>query len=276
MKNMTLGDLKISLADLLERRRSDLLLSTSGTLYLPLLTKKREAVDALPETVTGGRANADTLATADMLHDGLGGAIWHFAEAVQRCPLIDGNLKKAAERVRTAFIPELSELQRTYADEARVAHDRRQLLDVHTEDLKALAVPGGGTLFDWVGKFLDAGDNLGSLLSKRADTEATAPSGKGAAKLRATTIGLLGRLRGAIGDELDTGGTLPADYEARIFAHIDNLAQERTEAERRRVARSEAAKVAPHAATTTTTPTGATASTAPTAPTAAKEPEHIT
>lgn len=233
MRNLTLGDLAIALSDLLDKRRSELERSTTGKLYVPLLEAKRAAIAALPKGATKARANAAELDAADALHDGYGAAIWHLCEAARRHPTLSASVKAAASEARDAFVPELRELQDKFADEARAAQRRRPELTTRKTSLKAVVTPGGGTLFAWVKSFLDAGDALGELLSSRADTEAHAKSGKGAATLRATTLGLLGRLRGGIADELDAGAVLPADYEASLFAHIDELAKRRGEAERR-------------------------------------------
>lgn len=73
------------------------------------------------------------------------------------------------------------------------------------DQLKMITVPGGKTLYVWVKEFLDDGDELGGLLADRGLTTASVESAKAAAALRALTIGLLGRLRSAVQDEIAAG-----------------------------------------------------------------------
>ena len=84
--------------------------------------------------------------------------------------------------------------------------------------------------------FLDRGDQLGSLLALRGQSKAAAESARQAASLRTGTIGLLGRLRNSIQDEVAGGAKLPAGYEAKLFATFDELSKRREAAAHRRAA----------------------------------------
>lgn len=234
MQRLTLGDLKLGLKDMLHTRPEDLALSAFGGLYLPMLAAKREAIDALPDALTGGRPLAAELAELDTHHDGLGGAIWFVTEAVLRHPSLSPEVREAAQAVRAAFIPELAVLRKPYADEAIAAHNHRPDLERLADQLEMIAVPGGKTLYVWVKAFLDDGDELGGLLADRGRTTASAESAKAAAALRASTIGLLGRLRSAVQDEIVNGAKLPRGYEAKLFATFDELHKRREEADPRK------------------------------------------
>ncbi|MFS8066877.1 MAG: hypothetical protein ACMG6S_10950 [Byssovorax sp.] len=243
MYRLTLGDLKLGLKDLLVDHAADLKQSAFGGLYLPLLTAKREAIDALPEAMTSGLPLAAQLAETDDEHDGLGGAVWFITEAVFRHPSLTPELRTAALAIRAAFVPELSVLRKPHADEAAYNH-RADLTRLEAE-LKLVTVPGGQTLYAWVKDFLDKGDQLGSLLALRGQSKAGVENAKQAASLRAGTIGLLGRLRSSIQDEVVGGAKLPEGYEARLFATFDELSKRREEAAHRKATAEEATAPAP-------------------------------
>jgi hypothetical protein len=228
MRNLTLGDLKLGLNDLLEKRAADLKACQAGALYAPMLTTKREAIDALPEALTGGRPLAAQLAEADVRHDGYGGAVWHLTEAILRHPDLPAKVVNAAERVREAFIPSLSVLKESYADQAAAAKANRASLKELEGELKAIDVPGGKTLYTWVSAFLKEGDNLDTLLSDRATSGAGAGEGaKDAGGLRGGTIGMLGRFRAAVADEVTSNPKLPKNLDGRLFGYFDELSQAR-------------------------------------------------
>ncbi len=245
MYRLTLGDLKLGLKDLLLVRSEELKQSAFGGLYLPLLTAKRAAIEALPEAMTSGLPLAAQLAETDDEHDGLGGAIWFLTEAVFRHPSLTPALREATAAIRAAFVPELSVLRKPHADEAAAAHNHRSELTRLEAELKLVTVPGGQTLYAWVSDFLDKGDKLGELLALRGQSKAGVENAKQAASLRAGTIGLLGRLRSSIQDEVVGGAKLPEGYEAKLFATFDELQKRREEAAHRKAAAEEATTPAP-------------------------------
>jgi hypothetical protein len=125
MNRLTLGDIKLGLEDLLSVRLDDLKQSAFGGLYLPLLTAKQGAIDALPDAMTSGLPLAAQLAETDVDHDGLGGSVWFVTEAVLRHPTLTPALREAAVAIRTAFVPELAVLRKPHADEAAAAYNHR-------------------------------------------------------------------------------------------------------------------------------------------------------
>jgi hypothetical protein len=243
MNRLTLGDIKLGLKDLLSVRLEDVKQSAFGGLYVPMLTAKQEAIDALPDAMTSGLPLAAQLAETDDEHDGLGGAVWFVTEAVLRHPTLPPALRTAVAAIRAAFVPELAVLRKPHADEAAAAYNHRADLTRLEGELKSITVPGGETLYTWVKDFLDKGDQLGSLLALRGQAQAGVENAKQAAALRTGTIGLLGRLRSSIQDEVAGGAKLPEGYEAKLFATFDELSQRREAAAHRRAA-GEAAEVA--------------------------------
>ena len=241
MNRLTLGDIRLGLKDLLLVRLDDLKQSSFGELYLPMLIAKQVAIDALPEAMTSGLPLAAQLAETDTDHDGLGGAIWFITEAVLRHPSLTPALRAAVVAIRAAFIPELAVLRKPHADEAAAAYNHRSDLKRLSAELKSITVPGGQTLYEGVSDFLDTGDQLGSLLASRGQSHAGVESAKQAASLRAATIGLLGRLRSSVQDEVAGGAKLPANYEAKLFATFDELNKRREEAAHRKAAAGKAA-----------------------------------
>ncbi|HSN98268.1 MAG TPA: hypothetical protein VLS89_08215 [Candidatus Nanopelagicales bacterium] len=232
MRYLQLQDLKLGLGDLLTRRRPALELTSTGRLYAPMLQTKHDQIRALPAVFLGGKALAEELGDTDDTHDGFGGAVWHHAESYLRAPSSSADVVAAATRIRTTFIPELRELKATYANEASAALDRKKVLDAHRTDLEMFPLAEGKTLFDWVKGYLDAGERLDLLLSNRAD--APDNSRKEAGALRAGTIGMLNRVRDAIGDELAHDPSLPRDLDAQVFGYFDELHAPRLAARARR------------------------------------------
>lgn len=190
---------------------------------------------------------AEELAQTDVEHDGFGAAIWHYTEAVRLAPGLSDEARAAAAKVRETFIPALSLLTSSYATEAAHALGKRERLPQHKDAFALLPVPGKKTLRAWVDGFITRGEALDGLMRARADHNATA-SGRDrseARTLRGETIGLLGRLRSALADELAHDPQRLASIDAELFGYIDQLAADRDASSRRRAAHG--AVVAPEA-----------------------------
>ncbi len=69
---------------------------------------------------------------------------------------------------------------------------------------------------------------MGALLGQRADADTGARSKAG--KIRTSTLAVLGRFRGALGDEVEVNKALPRDLDAQVFGLFDQLAQMRADA----------------------------------------------
>lgn len=223
MRHISLPALKIALADLFDKRIDALLASNAGKTYEPVLRDKKDRIDALPEAMTGGRPLAEAMTELDDQHDGFGAALWYITEAYLRCPDVSTHTRKIIERIRSVFIPELEVIRAPYADEVEAALRNKNDLAEFESDLKAIPLAEGKTLYDWCVGFIAKGEQLGQLLSQRADLSAI--SRVEASKIRAATVGTLGRLRAALADEMSVNPDLPADLEAQIFGYFDELDQ---------------------------------------------------
>ncbi|HVJ92664.1 MAG TPA: hypothetical protein VM580_22845, partial [Labilithrix sp.] len=161
---MTLGDLRLSLRDLLDTRVDELRLSNTGKLYESRLRKKQKEIEAIPDPALTQAPLAAELASTDERHDGFGTAIHYVCLAVEAHPTLAPSKKDAAKRIRETFVPQLAVLRRPYADEAAAALDTRKELDGLASDLIAITTPGGGHLLAWANDFVAAGDAIDSLL----------------------------------------------------------------------------------------------------------------
>lgn len=231
MRNLTLGDLKLALRDLLGDKLDVLRASATGKLYEPRLRAKQKAIEAIPDAASKNAPLAAELGEMDGQHDGFGAAIFYIGEAVAAHPKLPKAIKEVVKQAQQTFVPQLGVLRAPYADEAAAALDNRPELTRMKKDLQSIGLPGGGTLLDWVKAFLASGDQLDNLLRQRATLLAGSENASASAPLRSSTVGLLGRFRDALRDELEEDGSkLPHDYEAKLFAYIDKLSTDRVSA----------------------------------------------
>jgi len=221
MRFLSLAALKVAFADLFTKRHSALVLSSAGKTYEPVLLEKKALIDALPAALTGGKPLTDEITLADESHDGFGGAIWYLVQAYERWPQVPPEVLAAVKRIQAALIPELDELKASYALEAHAAIKHREDLQRLEADLRLIPIAGGLSLYDWGAGFVAGGDLLGTLLSQRADAGSGSRSEAG--KIRASSVAVLGRFRGALGDELSVNPALPKDLEAQVFGYFDEL-----------------------------------------------------
>ncbi|XXT76273.1 hypothetical protein WME79_37960 [Sorangium sp. So ce726] len=267
MRNLTIGDLKLALRDLLDERAEELRLSATGRLYEPRLRAKQKEIEAIPEAAGTQTPLARELSEADVRHDGLGAAIFFLSKAIEAHPSLPPELKAAAAAGQQAFVPKLDVLRAPYADEASAALDNRPELTRLKAELKSVAAPGGGSLHEWVKAFVAAGDEIDKLLRRRATLLATGENAAATGPLRGAAVGLLGRFREALRDEIqEEGSKLPADHEARLFAYVDKL-----NGDRERVGRGRAAPE--QAPPTPSSPPTMPGEVAPAAPVVSAEPE---
>ncbi|AUX36281.1 MULTISPECIES: hypothetical protein [Sorangium] len=246
MRNLTIGDLKLALRDLLDERVEELRLSATGRLYEPRLRARQKEIEAIPEAAGTQAPLARELSEADVRHDGIGAAIFFLCKAVEAHPSVAPEVKAAAAGAQQAFVPRLDVLRAPYADEASAALDNRPELTRLKAELKAVATPGGGSLHEWVKAFVSAGDEIDKLLRRRATLLATGENAAATGPLRGAVVGLLGRFREALRDEIqEEGSKLPADHEARLFAYVDKLNADRERAARARAAPAAGGPAAP-------------------------------
>jgi hypothetical protein len=253
MAQLHLGDIKLVLRDFLGKRRPLLEASAAGRFYLPLLQTRLDAIEALPPGLTS-RPLADELAAEDHLHDGFGSAVWYFCQAFVHHPALTADLRAAAERIRATFIPSLGELRRPYADEAVAAQQHEPEIERLAAELARFPLPGGGTLRDWVEAFVGQGKKIEGLLSQRGEVTATLSGSerRQVTTLRSSTVGLLGRLRASLEDEMTIDPELNRSMADQVFGYHDELLRLRAEQLR---ARASAKTPSPQPTTPQPTPT---------------------
>jgi hypothetical protein len=226
MRNLTLADLGEGLADLLDNRAKALEATQTGKLYGPILAAKRKAIEHALKAAL--EAKSGDLSETDAQHDGLGGAMWHFTEAVLCQPFVSAERRDAARRIREAFIPDLGVLSDSYADEAAAAKANRPKLVEFEAELRMLPTPDGQTLYEWAAAFVDKGDQLARKLAARTQGSALDAFRQQTA-LRVTTIGLIGRFRASLRDEIKDNPSLAETIETDTFAGFDAIEARKVE-----------------------------------------------
>ncbi|MBK9258281.1 MAG: hypothetical protein IPM54_00410 [Polyangiaceae bacterium] len=227
---LNLTDLRLGLEDLLTVRRGALFRTQAGKAHERILEQQRQAINALPPPLTGGRAYAEELAVRNAEHDSFGLGMWHITEAYLRIPGIESGIVEAARRIRAAFIPDPDRLRDPYADQAATVALRKESMVNLIEDLMRIPVAGGGTLFDWAAGFVGAGEQIAKVLMQRAEINAT--TRKHAMSLHADTIRTLNELRNAVLSEVARTLGMPREIEGEIFGYFDVLEATRLEAKR--------------------------------------------
>jgi hypothetical protein len=238
----TLDRLYIALVDLLTKRASALQSFPYGAFVLPELTSLRDKLAALPE-VQKGRPYAAELATLDKVHDGFGTACFYLIEAYLAAPDTTQAQRDSLETLRDA-LGTLDDLTATYDAEAKAAKDRKDKLASLKPMLDFFPITANKTLFDWAQGFINAGESLGDMLSKRADVKDRVAAGR----IRSDAIGVLNQARRELGRAQKKDPNLPADLDDQVFAFFDQLeaksaeeaAEEKKAAEKKAVTRAPA------------------------------------
>jgi len=228
MRYLTTDDLRLAVADLLDAKAALLATSKAFALYRPALQTNRAALEALYVALLG-KPLADELAAADAEHDTTGRAFHCLAEGLSPLDGISGEKRALLVKARAAFAPSLGSFNTGYADEAAAAKAKRAALDGMRAELAAWTVAPDLTLAELAERHVTAAERLGALLSQRADVVAEDEAAKERRQLtiRAETVGLLGRLRRALSDEISLDASLPRDLELKAFAYVDGLAESR-------------------------------------------------
>jgi hypothetical protein len=231
MGNPTFNDVRLFLADLVQQRRSDILLLRSGDTYLQLFTQQHAEAEGLPSAQERARVPlAQELARVDVEHDNLGRTIYYYAEAHRHLPGLPDDARQDLDGLQRTFAPSLVSLNASYADEAARAQERRTQLDSWRDRLSRYTLADGRSLYQVVSDYVARGEELGTLLAARSvRTVASAEGGRRKAiLLRNRIIGSVSRFRETLRDELLVRPELPRDLEARIFGYFDLLAAMRT------------------------------------------------
>lgn len=192
--------------------------------YLRRLNLRRAEVDSLPVALVDDADLGMELLATNHRSDGSALGIWHYTEAIRVKDNSTPEDREAARRVREAFIPQRSEINLSYVETAALAKERAPLLEIRSADLDHFPVPGG-TLKRWAQDLIEAGVDTAGLLARRYLLESSGGDSP-LSRLRNEIIGLLGRFRAGLADEIREG-LVPADADALIFGYLDRLAEDR-------------------------------------------------
>jgi hypothetical protein len=231
MNYLTIGDLYLALNDLLDKRHAGLIQSKIGQGYEPLLQKKRTQLNALPKSVTSLTPLTEQLGEQDVIHDSCIDTFLQVTGAVFSSPRASSALKKAAKDIIDTLKIAASDKGVTYPQEAFIAVQRKDKIEALKGTLHLFALPEGGTLYDIALDYVAAGETINQLLSERGKVDGLSDEEKRAiSTLRPEIIGILGRLRKALPDELAGDASLPENLVAALFGYFDDLQQTRVTA----------------------------------------------
>jgi hypothetical protein len=232
MNHITLGDLQTGLNDLFTNRLVDLRKSRIAQLYEDELLARRAEINALPiELTSAPRPLTERIDLADDEHDGAIRVLWYITQAALEDPLASPDLKAAAKKIREQLGLSLSDTRQKASDEIQIARGRAARVEELKPELTRFPLPGDRTLYDAARAYLAAAEELNTLLSERASLEAMSEEDRSRVRsLRPEIVGLFGRLRRAMGDEIRQNPELPRNLDAQVFGYFDELERIRAEA----------------------------------------------
>jgi hypothetical protein len=228
MSYLTTDDLWLVVDDM-QTTKLPLIQNTKAYLIFgPTLTEKHGVLGRLYKG-TSQRPLAELLKETDFTHDASQRAIHLISTALEPISLLPQHTRDFLVKVKETFAPSLSDLNKSYEDEAALAKRRAAELEALKPELEAFEV-GPITLYTLVSAYLDAGKKIDTLLSSRADT-ATDNESKRTKEVsfhRVQTIRLLNQFRAALIQEVAVDQTLARDLEAKVFSYMDQIASVRT------------------------------------------------
>jgi hypothetical protein len=224
MQYVTFGDLRLGVRDLLETKTEFTSKAIAFSIYRDPLKAKLALFESLHQA-QGGRPLAVELGNADGVHDSTGRALHYIGKAAAELKDLEESVRAAVAEVVGKVIPSLGLLKESYEDEAAEAAEKRNVLEGHRDFLEAFPFGPKHTLKSILTAHVEAGEKLGQILSKRADTVADVQNArtKEIMALRSVTIGLLNRFRQAVADEVEHNPSLPRDLESKIFTYFDQM-----------------------------------------------------
>lgn len=219
--NLTVADFRLALDNLFtDPARLALFKQTAA--YIIYGAELNTVRSQLPLILAGNRPLAEHLAFADGDHDGIGSALYTFADAILMHPFLSPELKDTARNIQAQFVPARSVLQATYKKEAATAQANRPKLNAMEASLKDVPTPDKQTAYQWVETFLDAGDKIGQLLVERSKQEAeeTHPE---LTRIRVNVWSLVSKARRTVAEEVKRNPSLPRNTDAILFGFFDTL-----------------------------------------------------
>jgi hypothetical protein len=226
MNALTLNDVRIFLIYLLTGARRAVLdtIDPVRAWVAQTLDPTLAELQALPPETFGGAPNAEQLRDTDVRHDGYGLALLYLALAYKAHPNASPEAKASADLILRKYVPSKSHLRASYATEASRAEALQPEVSADKAALDRLPFEGGQTAHSLATGYVQAGVEIGMLLSGRAD-EAGARGN--VVDLRRQAIADFGILRGMIARAYRRDPARAAQLDRYFFKYLDMLASMR-------------------------------------------------
>lgn len=191
----------------------------------PIMQPRIDALwDRIAPPSSAGRPFTDELQAADTLHDSRGEVLvrWlDLLDAIARLPGF-GDAARLAADVRAAVRVDRALLVASYREEADTARRNRETRGGLSPAANAAPIYPGLTAGPLVDDFVEAGEQIGGLLARRAEVEAEQSRVREAeGNLRHQAQALVLDLRRALANEARYRDDLPADLDGQLFGVFD-------------------------------------------------------
>ncbi len=228
MNRIRTGDLLIGLNDLFINKIALIRALAAFAIFGPPLDKMRTLLGSIYRGLTVTPL-VKQLSEKDSVHDTAGRLLYFICNGYAQLSTISEERRAFWARVRDTFIPNLSILTMSYADEAAAATLRLKDLETLKSLLEEVSLPENLTLYSLTSTYLQAGVELGEIMSSRVGEEVAdeAEKTKQLNVVRLETMGLLSRFREAPAEEVKGNEALPRKLPEQVFGYIDSLAAKR-------------------------------------------------
>ncbi len=228
MNRIRTGDLLLGLNDLFITKIALIRALASFVIFGPPLDRMRGVLGSMYRGLTATPL-VKQLSEKDAVHDSAGRMLYSICSGFALLTAISEERREFYARIRDTFIPNLSILKMSYADESAAATLRLNDLETMKGLMEEIALPENMTLYSLTATYLQAGVALGELMSSRVGEEIAddAKRTKQLHVVRLETLGLLGRFRDALTEEVKGNEALARDLPEQVFGYIDSLAAKR-------------------------------------------------
>lgn len=176
--------------------------SAALRIYGPKLRPLGGELSGLPAPFLDDVDLNQALKDTDTTHDGYAKGGRLQTESYLALPDLATDVRTLVEGIQRDFVPDLALTRASLSTQARAAKERLAILETHRGALQSVPVIGG-TLYEWIKRYLEAGALLETLLERRDLVRAAGHLDRSRIPvLRAELIGLLSRLRTALTDEV--------------------------------------------------------------------------
>ena len=244
---LTIGDVVLVLDDFYNVKIELVRPTLTFQIYDAALQEHRTWLKGIDPGLTG-RPLVEDLTGSDALHDSGVRAVHLVCTGLGQFLPLPKATRQFLLKVRDTFAPSLGATQESYADEAAAAKAREDDLEEMEPTLKAFPVAPETTLYTLVSTYIEAGKEIDTLLSQRAETKADAEHKrtKEANRIRSQTIRTINQFRETLVAEIKSKPELPRDLESRVFSYYDQLQETREAA----LSRAETEEEAPESSDT--------------------------